>query len=115
MMPKKHMKNVDELMAEHTAIEPNYSGSPVATLPEHPEDDPDVTIVSWEHWERQQAESMEWAKKLDIGNPHQAVRPDGGHIYHGGCHGCTTDAIQCPRCQYMEADWSLPNLNPRYK
>ena len=58
------MKNVDELMREHNDIDPGYSGSSVAPLPVHPEDDPDVTIVSWEHWERQQATAMERFKIL---------------------------------------------------
>ena len=58
------MKTADELMREHRAINEEYAGSPVAPLPEHPEDDPDVTIVSWEHWERQQAAAMERFKIL---------------------------------------------------
>jgi hypothetical protein len=36
------------------------------------------------------------------------------HIFHGGCHGCTVQFREgvevCPRCQYFDADWDLPNL-----
>lgn len=40
-------------------------------------------------------------------------------IFHGGCHGCTRQLIEkegldfCIRCQYFDADWSLPDLNNR--
>lgn len=38
-------------------------------------------------------------------------------VFHGGCIGCTQQAIQpkgvdyCIGCQYFDADWKLPNLN----
>ena len=32
-------------------------------------------------------------------------------IFHGGCHGCENTIDVCPTCQYMEADWTLPNRN----
>ena len=37
-------------------------------------------------------------------------------IFHGGCNGCTVQSsdigtVACMRCQYFEADWTLPNLN----
>jgi hypothetical protein len=39
------------------------------------------------------------------------------HIFHGGCHGCTRQQDEpegveyCVRCQYFDADWSLPDLS----
>jgi len=35
-----------------------------------------------------------------------------GFMFHGGCMGCTNDISVCPGCQYMEANWDLPDLNP---
>ena len=40
--------------------------------------------------------------------------------FHGGCHGCTRQEISgsydvCKGCQYLNADWSLPNLNNQPK
>jgi len=37
-------------------------------------------------------------------------------IFHGGCHGCTqqsgpTGTEICKGCQYLNANWSLPDLN----
>ena len=37
-------------------------------------------------------------------------------IFHGGCHGCTQQAKTkgtdiCKGCQYLNADWRLPDLN----
>lgn len=32
--------------------------------------------------------------------------------FHGGCEGCTNPLRMCPGCQYMEANWDLPDLNP---
>ena len=39
-------------------------------------------------------------------------RPDGGYIFHGGCHDCVQPLHRCPDCRYMEPNWDLPNLNP---
>ena len=40
-------------------------------------------------------------------------------LFHGGCHGCTQQIEQqegpffCRKCQYFDANWTLPNLNNR--
>ena len=59
-------KTADELMAEHQVLNPGYTGKPEAPLPVHPEDDPETTMLPWEHWERQQATAMERFKILEI-------------------------------------------------
>lgn len=38
-----------------------------------------------------------------------------GYLFHGGCIGCTNSLAICPACQYMEPNWSLPDLNPKTK
>lgn len=45
----------------------------------------------------------------------KAKRPNGGYIFHGGCHGCTNPLSVCPGCMYMEPDWDLPDLNPAHE
>ena len=45
----------------------------------------------------------------------KAKRPGGGYIFHGGCDGCTQHMSVCPSCQYMEADWTLPDMNPAHE
>ncbi len=42
----------------------------------------------------------------------KAERPNGGYIFHGGCHGCTNPIQNCPDCRYMLPNWNLPDLNP---
>ena len=36
-------------------------------------------------------------------------------IFHGGCHGCTQQAIHsvdfCYDCRYFDAEWNKPDLN----
>lgn len=32
--------------------------------------------------------------------------------FHDGCTGCTRWQGNCPKCQFFECDWDLPNLNP---
>ncbi len=54
------MKTTEELMVEHQAINPEYIGSPVAPLPQHPEEH--TTYETWEKWEDEQAKNMEWVK-----------------------------------------------------
>jgi len=58
------MKSDEELMAEHKAFDESYEGSFVAPLPTYPEQE--GTMKSWEHWERQQAETIEWFKLSEI-------------------------------------------------
>ena len=41
------------------------------------------------------------------------------YAFHGGCSGCDRqhrdgDVGNCVGCQYMEHDWSLPDLNPKH-
>lgn len=40
-------------------------------------------------------------------------------LFHGGCHECTLQEERgtddCRKCQYFDADWSLPNLNNKDK
>ena len=38
-----------------------------------------------------------------------------GYTFHGGCAGCTNDLDVCASCQYMEPDWTLPDLNTAHK
>lgn len=43
-----------------------------------------------------------------------------GVAFHGGCHGCTQQAVHdgpkfCMNCQFFNADWSKENLNNRPK
>ena len=58
------MKTDEELMDEHKAFDENYEGSPMADLPEFPEKE--GPIKSWEHWEQQQAKTLEWFKLSEI-------------------------------------------------
>ena len=47
-----------------------------------------------------------------IRTPSNSTRPNGQFAFHGGCHACTNDISICPGCQYMNADWEKPDLNP---
>ena len=58
------MESDAELMAEHKAFDESYEGSFVAPLPEYPEKE--GPMKSWEHWKRQQEESLEWFNLSDI-------------------------------------------------
>ncbi len=39
------------------------------------------------------------------------------YLFHGGCCGCSHQLLEgvefCVRCQYFDADWSLPDFNNR--
>lgn len=55
------MKTTEELMDEHKKLNPGYTGSAVAPLPE----DPERTFVPFERWADQQREALAWFTEDD--------------------------------------------------
>jgi hypothetical protein len=61
----EEMKKMSELLKEHKKLNPLYEGSPVAPLPTYPEKGEGMTLKDWGHFERQQAEAMDWFKRVE--------------------------------------------------
>jgi hypothetical protein len=43
----------------------------------------------------------------------KAKRPDGGNVYHGGCHQCVTPQEHCDKCMYFKRPWSRPDYSSK--
>jgi hypothetical protein len=52
------MKTIEEMQAEHEALNPLYVGSPVAPLPRYPEKELGYNAKPLEYWTQQQTDAF---------------------------------------------------------